>query len=386
MVTPKTRKICINTGGGDAPGLNAVIYAATHVAERLGLELYGIREGYDGLLYPDAYPEGGVERLTIARVHGIAQLGGTILGTTNRGNPFRHTVSNGGSATKEEDCSQVVIDELRRRGIDTLIAVGGDGSLTIANQLRGRGLHVIGVPKTIDNDLACTDLTFGYQTAVSFATECIERLHATAESHRRILCVEVMGRYAGWIALQAGVAAMADAILIPEIPYDPLRLAEDLRHKLDRGQKHAIVIVAEGAAEIGGGMTVKSHEPGRIERLGGAGEVVAQKLKDLLRVDTRAVVLGHLLRGGSPIALDRLLGLAFGAAAMKAAAEGCDGVMIALHGSHITHVPLEEAIARLKRVPTDGMGVSVARAMGISLGAAPEKTFKELIKRKEKAA
>ena len=386
MVTPKARKICINTGGGDAPGLNAVIYAATHVAERLGLELYGIREGYDGLLYPDAYPEGGLERLTTARVRGIAQLGGTILGTTNRGNPFRHTVANGCGMTKEEDCSQVVIDELRRRGVDTVIAVGGDGSLTIANQLRGKGVRFIGVPKTIDNDLASTDLTFGYQTAVSFATECIERLHATAESHRRILCVEVMGRYAGWIALQAGVAAMADAILIPEIPYDPLRLAEDLRDKLAHGQRHAIVVVAEGAAEVGGGMTVKAREPGRVERLGGAGEVIAAKLGELLRVDTRAVVLGHLLRGGSPIAIDRLLGLAFGAAAMKAAAEERDGVMVALHGSHITYVPMEEAIAKLKRVPVDGMGVNVARAMGISLGADPEKALTDLIQRKEEAA
>ena len=362
------KRILISTGGGDAPGLNAVIYAAVHTAERLGMEAYGVRDGYDGLLYPEHYPEGGVVKLDQAAVRGIAQLGGTLLGTTNRGNPFCQVVSGADGTTHEVDRSPVLIDACRRLEIDAVLAVGGDGSLAIAHQLQQKGLRVIGVPKTIDNDLESTDLTFGFQTAVSFATECIERLHATAESHRRILCVEVMGRYAGWIALHAGVAAMADAILIPEIPFEVECVAADLKQKLAR-QRHAIVVVAEGAAPVGGEAAVRERQAGRAERLGGIGERVAQQLQAMLGIETRAVTLGHLLRGGSPVALDRLLGLAFGAAAVQAVADGLDGVMVALQGNRITHVPLAEAIARMKRVPPDGFGVRVARALGISLGA-----------------
>jgi len=372
MSTQRTAKrIAINTGGGDAPGLNAVIYAAVHTAERLGIELYGIRDGYDGVLYPEQYPGGGVVRLTTAAVRGIANLGGTILGTTNRGHPFRHIVRKPDGTTEELDRSSELLDALHQRGIDTVIAVGGDGSLTIARMLNEKGLHIIGVPKTIDNDLESTDLTFGFQTAVSFATECIERLHATAEAHRRILCVEVMGRYAGWIALHSGIASMADAILVPEIPYDIRRVADDLRRKLADSQRHAIVVVAEGAVPVAGEVTVKEREAGRAERLGGIGETVARQLQELLGVETRAVVLGHLLRGGSPVAIDRMLGLSFGAAAVKAAADGMDGVMVALQGARITYVPLAEAIARLRKVPVDGTAVKVARALGISLGADP---------------
>jgi ATP-dependent phosphofructokinase / diphosphate-dependent phosphofructokinase len=348
-----------------------VIYAAVHTAERLGIELYGIRDGYDGVLYPDQYPGGGVVHLTTTTVRGIANLGGTILGTTNRGHPFRHIVRKPDGTTEELDRSSELLEALRRRGIDTVIAVGGDGSLTIARMLNEKGLHIIGVPKTIDNDLESTDLTFGFQTAVSFATECIERLHATAEAHRRILCVEVMGRYAGWIALHSGIASMADAILVPEIPYDIRRVAEELRHKLADSQRHAIVVVAEGAVPVAGEVTVKAREAGRAERLGGVGENVTRQLQELLGVETRAVVLGHLLRGGSPIAIDRLLGLSFGAAAVKAAADGMDGIMVALQGTRITYVPLAEAISRLRKVPLDGTAVRVARALGISLGADP---------------
>ncbi len=364
------KRILISTGGGDAPGLNAVIYAAVHTAERLGLEVYGVREGYDGMLYPENYPEGGVVKLDCTAVRGIAQLGGTILGTTNRGSPFRQVVTGADGKMEEVDRSGVVIEACRRLGIDAVLAVGGDGSLAIAQQLNQKGLRVIGVPKTIDNDLECTDLTFGFQTAVSFATECIERLHATAESHRRILCVEVMGRYAGWIALHSGIAAMADAILIPEVPFKIEHVAADLKRKLAEGQRHAIVVVAEGAVPAGGEAAVKERPPGRAERLGGIGERVAQQIQEILKVETRAVTLGHLLRGGSPIALDRLLGLSFGAAAVQAAADGLDGVMVALQGNRITHVPLASAIARMKRVPSDGFGVRVAHALGISLGEA----------------
>ena len=368
------KRILISTGGGDAPGLNAVIYAVVHTAERLGWETYGARDGYDGLLYPEQYPDGGVLQLDRAAVRGISQLGGTILGTTNRGNPFRQVVSRPDGGTEEVDRSPFLMESLHRLGIEVLIAVGGDGSLTIAHQLNQKGLRVVGVPKTIDNDLESTDLTFGFQTAVSFATECIERLHTTAESHRRILCVEVKGRHAGWIALHAGVAAMADAILIPEIPFEIGRVAADLQQKLTHSQRHAIVVVAEGAVPVAGEAVVKSQEPGRVERLGGIGEQVARQLQEILKVETRAVTLGHLLRGGSPVALDRLLGLSFGAAAVQAVAEGLDGVMVALQGARITHVPLAVAVAQLKRVPPDGMGVRVARALGISLGDSGPKT------------
>ncbi len=363
------KRIAINTGGGDAPGLNAVIYAATHTAERLGIELFGIRDGYDGLLFPRQYPDGGMVRLCSDNVRGIAHLGGTILGTTNRGNPFRHVTRNEDGTITEVDRSPELLEALGRFDIHTVIAVGGDGSLTIARMLHEKGLRIIGVPKTIDNDLESTDLTFGFQTAVSFATECIERLHATAESHRRILCVEVMGRYAGWIAMHCGIASMADAILVPEIPYDIRRVADDLQRKLTHGQRHAIVVVAEGAVPRGGEVTVKAREAGKSERLGGVGENVARQLQEIMGVETRSVVLGHLLRGGSPIAIDRLLGLSFGAAAVKAAADGMDAVMVALQGARIVYVPLEQAIARMKKVPVDGMVIKVARALGISLGA-----------------
>ena len=365
---PAVKRIAINTGGGDAPGLNAVIYAATHTAERLGIELFGIRDGYDGLLFPRQYPDGGMIRLCSDSVRGIAHLGGTILGTTNRGNPFRHVTQNEDGTSTEVDRSSELLEALGRFGINTVIAVGGDGSLTIARMLHAKGLRVIGVPKTIDNDLESTDLTFGFQSAVSFATECIERLHATAEAHRRIVCVEVMGRYAGWIAMHSGIAAMADAILIPEIPFDIQRVAQELQERMKR-QRHGMVIVAEGAAPLAGDVTVKAREAGRAERLGGIGENVARQLQELTGIETRAVVLGHLLRGGSPIAIDRLLGLSFGAAAVKAAADGMDAVMVALQGARIVYVPLEKAIAQMKKVPTDGMAVKVARALGISLGA-----------------
>jgi ATP-dependent phosphofructokinase / diphosphate-dependent phosphofructokinase len=363
-------RILISTGGGDAPGLNAVIYAAVHTAERLGYETYGVRDGYDGLLYPDNYPEGGVLKLNTEAVRGIAQLGGTILGTTNRGNPFCQVVTQPDGSTTTIDRSAELVSAFERLGIAVVISIGGDGSLTIAHQLSQKGVRVIGVPKTIDNDLDATDLTFGFQTAVSFATECIERLHATAESHRRVLCVEVMGRHAGWIALHAGVAAMADAILIPEIPFTINKVAAHLRHKLAGSQRHAIVVIAEGAVPVAGEPVIRSRHEGAAERLGGIGEQVARQLQEILNVDTRAVTLGHLLRGGSPIALDRLLGLGFGSAAVEAAAEGLDGVMVALQGTRIVRVPLTTAIARNKQVPPDGFGVRVARALGISLGDA----------------
>jgi len=359
------RRIAITTGGGDAPGLNAVIQAATIAAERIGWEVFGIREGYSGLLEPDKYPDGGVFRLTSERVRDISHLGGTILGTVNKGNPFKVTESLPGGIKVERDRSGDVVAAFRERELDALIAIGGDGSLTIANHLQQCGLRVVGVPKTIDNDLQSTVATFGYQTAVSFATECIDRLHSTADAHRRLIAVEVMGRYAGWIALNAGIAGRADAILIPEIPYDLEKIADSIRQK---NRRYSIVVVAEGAKPQGGDVSVLSHEAGRQQRLGGAAERVAAELEKRIGHESRAVILGPLLRGGSPIAFDRILGLTFGAAAVSALNQGMDAVMVALHPPHIKYVPLAEAVAKMKQVPLDGEVVLTARALGISLG------------------
>jgi 6-phosphofructokinase 1 len=267
------------------------------------------------------------------------------------------------------DRGDELIGRFRGAQLDALIAVGGDGTLTIAHHLWQRGLPVVGVPKTIDNDLEPTVTTFGFDSAVSFATECLDRLHATAESHRRVMVVEVMGRYAGWIALYAGIAGSADAILIPEIPYDIQKVAQHIARRTVGGRQHAIVVVAEGAKPAAGApVLVAAARPGRVERLGGIGEIVAGQLQELTGKESRVVVLGHLLRGGSPTALDRLLGLTFGAAAVRALAEGQTGVMVALNPPRIEYVPLAQAVARLRHVPTDGNAVVTARALDIALG------------------
>jgi len=362
------KRIAINTGGGDAPGLNAVIHGAVYAARRLGWDILGIRDGYDGILEPQRYPHGGVFELHRSTVREISHLGGTILGTTNRGNPFRRVVTSADGTSRETDCSDALIQYFRSNKIDALIAVGGDGSLTIAQGLQKKGLCVVGVPKTIDNDLDSTMTTFGFNTAVSFATECIDRLHSTALSHQRIMVVEVMGRYAGWIALHCGLAGRADGILIPEIPYAIEKLAAHLKQKRAEGKPYSIVVVAEGAKPSGGEVTVKSREIGRAERLGGIGENVAAQLQELTGQESRCVVLGHLLRGGSPTALDRNLGVSFGAGAVYALSKGMNGVMVALNLPRFDFVPLEQAVAKLRLVPPDGEGVVVARALDISFG------------------
>jgi 6-phosphofructokinase 1 len=360
-------KLAINTGGGDAPGLNAVICGVVRGAAEIGWDVHGIRDGYEGIYHPEHYPDGGVVQLTPAMVEDIAHLGGTILGTTNRGNPFQRPTPDPDGTVREMDRSDELLAGLRAHDFDALIAVGGDGSLGIAHRLAAKGLWVVGVPKTIDNDLESTVLTFGFQTAVSFATECVDRLHSTAKSHRRIMVVEVMGRYAGWIALNTGIAGGADAILIPEIPYDLERVAAHLKTRAER-RGYAIVVVAEGAAPRGGTVSVKSRELGRAERLGGVGEHVAAELGPLTGYETRAVVLGHLLRGGSPVAIDRFLGLNFGAAAVRAIADGKRDVMVALNPPTLAYVPLADAVARNRLVPPDGVGVVTARTLGIGFG------------------
>jgi 6-phosphofructokinase 1 len=362
------RQISVSTGGGDAPGLNAVIYSVVTAATKLGWRVFGIRDGYNGLLVPGEYPDGGVLELNVERVSNIAHLGGTILGTTNRGNPFRALARSADGSVHEVDRSREVLDAFDKRRIDAHVAVGGDGSLTIALQLHKMGLRVVGVPKTIDNDLASTFITFGFSSAVSFATECVDRLHATADAHSRILVVEVMGRYAGWIALHTGIAGRADAILIPEVPFDIQKVADHLSRVRNGPRQHAIVVVAEGAKAVGGDVTVKSREVGRVERLGGIGDSVAQQLQQLTGKETRSVVLGHLLRGGSPNAQDRILGLGFGAGAVHALDHGMNGVMVAMNPPRLEFVPLQDAVAQLKLVPLDGEAVVAARALNICFG------------------
>jgi phosphofructokinase-like protein len=364
----KIKKIAICTGGGDAPGLNAVIRATVLAAIERGWEVYGIRDGYNGLMMPERYVDGGLVPLTRERVRGITHLGGTIIGTTNKGNPLSYPVKGLDGTIQEVDRTDELIRAFMLHELDALISVGGDGSMTIAKALADKGLWVVGVPKTIDNDLNGTVITFGFDTARAFTTECLDRLHTTAASHQRVIVVEVMGRYAGWIALESGVAGSADVILIPEIPYDLAQVAEKIRQRDQMGRTFSIVIVAEGAKPLGGTVSVVSREVGRAERLGGAGEKVATELEKLTGKETRLVVLGHLLRGGSPTSFDRLLGLRFGAAAVRALEEGQRSVMVALAPPTVLYVPLEEATRRMRTVPLDCDVMLTARDLGISFG------------------
>ncbi len=357
------RRIAVNTGGGDAPGLNAVIRAVVLAGEELGWEVYGIEGSYDGLFLED-----GVSRLDRMAVRGITHLGGTILGTTNRGNPLRWPVTQSDGTVSYEDRSDQVIRALADRGIDALVAIGGDGSLAIAHELFQKGLKVVGVPKTIDNDLAATNLTFGFQTAVETATDAIDRLHSTAQAHQRVMVVEVMGRNAGWLALFSGVAGTADVILIPEIPYDIEAVREKIESRYHIGRRgFAMVVVAEGAYPKGGQPHFKRRDGGQV-RLGGIGEEVAAEINQLTGRETRTMVLGHLQRGGSPNAYDRLLSLRFGAAAVNLIRDACFGCMVALDPPDVLAVPLGQAISRVKTVPLESDVIHTARSLGICLG------------------
>ena len=361
-------RIAISTGGGDAPGLNAVIRAATLSAARRGWETVGIRDGFNGLMFPELYPTGGTIELTRDMVRGIGHLGGTILGSTNRGNPTAFPVQQDDGTWTTVDRTDELVALFKEAGIDALITIGGDGSLAIGRRLSDAGLVVIGVPKTIDNDLDKTDATFGFDTAVEVATESIDRLFTTATSHSRVFVVELMGRYAGWIALNAGVAAGAHAILIPEIPFSLEPVAEMIARREARGARFAIVVVAEGATPKDGERSVIGKAYDQAERLGGIGVRVAAELEELTGKEARTVVLGHLLRGGTPTALDRLLGTRFGAAAVRGLEEGHRGVMVALDPPHVNFVPLVSAINKLRTVPIDCDTVVTARDLGISFG------------------
>lgn len=363
------KRIAVNTGGGDAPGLNAVIRAVVLSALNEGWEIYGIRDGFGGLLRDSEYDGEGVVRLTAASVKGITHTGGTILGTSNRGNPMKWPQKQPDGSIIEIDRSGEILEEFRKRGLDCLISIGGDGSLTIARRLRDQGLPVIGIPKTIDNDLGSTVMTFGFLTAVETATDAIDKLHTTAESHKRTFVVEVMGRHAGWIALFAGVAGTADVILIPEIPYRIDKVFDKVRRRYASGREFAVVVAAEGAREVGGAASfVEQARPGQEARYGGIAEKLAHQIEENCGVETRSLVLGHLQRGGQPISYDRLLALRFGAAAIELVKRGDFGSMVSLDPPDVRAVPLGEALAQIKTVPVNGDVVRTARALGISFG------------------
>ncbi len=353
-------KIAISTGGGDAPGLNAVIRGAVLSAIHRGWECVGIRRGYGGLLGEDR-----VVPLGASEVRGITHLGGTILGTSNRGDPFKFREPAPGGGWIERDRSDDAVAAFHAHGIDAMIAIGGDGSLAIALRLMQKGIPVVGVPKTIDNDVGGTVATFGFDTAVATATDAIDKLHSTAESHERVMVVEVMGRHAGFIALNAGISGSADVILIPEIPFDIGKVCEKIRRREAEGRHFSIVVVAEGAVPRGGAVSLIDPEH---ERLGGIADKVANSVQQMTGKETRSLVLGHLQRGGSPTTFDRLLGLRFGTAAVRLIAEGRFGDMVALQPPIIAAVPLAQALATPKRVPLDSDTIATARDLGISLG------------------
>jgi 6-phosphofructokinase 1 len=359
------KKIAINTGGGDAPGLNAVIEAVVMASSKLGWEVYGIKNGYGGLLNTNE-----IVRLTPETVRGISSLGGTILGTTNKGNPFQMSITNLAGETEIRDVSDKVVENFKLLGFDCLIAVGGDGSLKIAYDFYKKGIPVVGVPKTIDNDLGGTVITFGFDTAVSIATEAIDRLHSTARSHDRVMVVEVMGRHAGWIALNSGLSGGADVILIPEIPFNIEKVCKYIMENELHGRHYGIVVVGEGATPIGGvEMARGKGEAGRQELvLGGIGEYVAKEISKRTGKDTRSLVLGHLQRGGSPTTFDRLVSLRFGAAAVRMIEEQNFGIMVALDPPEVKGVPLEEVIGKIRKVPLDSDSLRTARDIGICLG------------------
>jgi 6-phosphofructokinase 1 len=356
-------KIAVNTGGGDAPGLNAVIRGVVLAAYQKGWEVFGIKYGYKGLIDTKQ-----IIRLTPESVWNITDVGGTILGSAIRGNPFRYPAEGPDGKGVETDISDTIVSNFKTLGFDALVAIGGDGSLGIASKFMKKGMPVIGIPKTIDNDISATDVTFGFDTAVNTATEAIDKLHTTAKSHDRVMVVEVMGRYAGWIALHSGISGSADVILIPEIPFDIEKVCQKIKRLELLGQNYAIVVVSEGAVPVGGEITVIEQKPGGEVRLGGIGQKVADAIEKKMGKETRAIVLGHLQRGGAPTTFDRLLCLRFGTAAIRFIEAGMSGVMVALRSTEICAVSIDEAIGQMKKVTPDSDIVQTAKSLGICFG------------------
>lgn len=367
MSNGKIKRLGILTGGGDCPGLNAVIRAiAKSAMNEGGYEVVGIEDGFEGLV------EGRMRHLRNTDVSGILTCGGTILGTSNKGDPWHYPVKGADGKVTIQDVSRQAMDHYSEWGLDALITIGGDGTMTISSKLMELGANIVGVPKTIDNDLAATDLTFGHDSAVYVATEAIDRLHTTASSHHRVMVIELMGRYAGWIALSAGLAGGADVILIPEIPFQWEHVFHKLIERSRHGKRFSIICVAEGARCPDCGEIVKAYDEKRTDakQLGGVGEYVAKRITASTDLETRVTVLGHLQRGGSPTPFDRILATGFGVAACWLAMKGAFGQMVALHGNKVEAVPIKDAIAHLKLVTPQTQKVLAARAVGTSFGDA----------------
>ncbi len=358
------KKVGVLTGGGDCPGLNAVIRAVVKSASvKYNYKVIGIEDGFDGLVLPNKTRD-----LTPRDIRGILPVGGTILGTTNRSNPFEYMVTKDGKS-EVQNISREVISNIQSMGLDALIVIGGDGTLKIAHELFKLGCPVVGVPKTIDNDILATDVTFGFHTAVQTATDALDRLHTTAESHHRVMVVEVMGRYVGWIAIETGIGGGADVILIPEIPFDIEKVGQKITERRKNGNRSSIVVVSEGAKPVGGDVTVLrcAETGGSAERLGGIGEKVGANIT-CYGMEVRVTVLGHLQRGGSPCAFDRILSTQFGVSAVDLVARKRFGEMVCLRGKGIESVSLGEVAQGQKKVPTEEGLVKVAESIGISFG------------------
>lgn len=363
MSKQKVMRIGVLTGGGDCPGLNAVIRGVTKPAQDYGMSVLGILDGFEGLV------EGRARELKNEDVSGILATGGTILGSSNKGDPFHWPVQKEGGI-EIVDKSSSALKNYNAWNLDALIAVGGDGTMHICKKLGDMGMNMIGVPKTIDNDLEATDLTFGHDSAVYVVATSLDRLHTTASSHHRVIVMEVMGRYAGWIALNGGLAGGADIILIPEIPFLWEKIYDKILKRELMGKKFSLVCVAEGAKPLDGQMIVKGEDIKRHDpvQLGGVGEVVARKIEDNTGRETRVTVLGHLQRGGNPTPFDRILSTKFGAFAVELAAQGKFGRMVALKGADVKNVRIEDAISKQKLVKPETQALIVAKAIGISFG------------------
>jgi len=360
---PDIHTIGVLTGGGDCPGLNAVIRAVVRTALGKGMTVKGIQNGFQGLV------EDMVVTLHDRDVAGILPRGGTILGTTNRDNPFHYKLEENGKFVFR-DMSDRILENLKNNGIQALVLIGGDGTHAVALELEKLGIKIVGVPKTIDNDIPCTERTFGFDSAVSVASWALDRLHTTAESHHRVMILEVMGRYAGWISLHAGMAGGADVILIPEISYDIDVIIRKVRDRVDHGKRFSIIVVAEGAMPVGGGMTVKrtiEDSPEKI-RLGGVGEKLSAEIEDRTEIESRCTVLGHLQRGGTPTAYDRVLATRYGVEAVECICRSEFGRMVVLQKNEITSVPIVDVVGKPHNVPLDDQLVLAGRAMGISFG------------------
>ena len=358
------RKIAIVTAGGDCPGMNAVIRAVAKTAILdHGLDVIGIEDGFEGLVSGRWHP------LAYEDVSGIVTLGGTILGTSNTVDPYAYARKQG---TKIEHTNEsgTVLKNIEKLGIECLVCVGGDGSLTVANRLSREGVAVVGIPKTIDNDVAGTDVSVGFDTAVSTATEAIDRIHTSAQSHHRVMIIEVMGRNAGWLALFAGVAGGGDIVIIPEMPYDINVVVDRVKERSRRGKRFTIVVISEGARQVGGQVVIRRlvEESADPIRLGGVGFALADQIEGLTNIETRALVLGHLIRGGSPTAADRVLATRLGTRAMDLVFSHQCGCMVGIRAGELVKVPLDEVSARQRTVPVDHPLIDSARSVGTCLG------------------